>query len=296
MSIIISLIISLVAFFIRLNVKNIENEKNQKLVAQISLLIGSLTFFYFLIQVFFRFLITIPAGKVGIVELWGKVKNQPLTPGVHLVNPFAEIIEFSTRLQDLKEQVSATSKEGLNIKIDVSLQYTIQAAKSSEIYTNIGKDEKEIVISRFRSIIRQITATYDIEDIYGAKRQEIATNLRQELQQQLAPLGITVEEALLRNVILPEKIQTSIQEKLAAQQESQKLDFEIQKTKKEAERKKIEAQGIAETQKLLSGSLTEEILKLKAIEATQKLAESDNTKVIIIGGGEDKLPLILQGN
>jgi regulator of protease activity HflC (stomatin/prohibitin superfamily) len=107
-------------------------------------------------------------------------------------------------------------------------------------------------------------------------------------------LGIITEQVLLRNVVIPEKIQASIQEKLAAEQETQKLDFELEKARKEAERKKIEARGNAEAQSLLSKGLTEQVLKLKAIEATQKLAESPNSKVIIIGGGKDNMPILLQ--
>jgi regulator of protease activity HflC (stomatin/prohibitin superfamily) len=123
----------------------------------------------------------------------------------------------------------------------------------------------------------------------------VAQRLHQEVSNNLSPLGFIVEETLLRNVILPEKIQAAIQQKIESQQQSQQLDFELEKTRKESERKIIEAQGIADSQRIISQGLSEQILKLKAIEATQKLAESQNSKVIIIGGGEDKLPLILQG-
>lgn len=140
---------------------------------------------------------------------------------------------------------------------------------------------------------------------YLLQRQEIAQRLHQELSQQLNSLGFIVEESLLRKVVLPEKIQLAIQEKIEAEQASesqqfinqkkrQELEFELEKAKKEAERQKIEAQGIAESQKLISQSLTEQIIKLKAIEATQKLAESQNAKVIMIGRNQDGLPLILQ--
>lgn len=129
--------------------------------------------------------------------------------------------------------------------------------------------------------------------------------LRQELREKLSPLGFIVEEALLREIVLPKKIQEAIQAKLEAEQESerqqfitekqrQELEFESERAHKEAERKKIEAQSIADTQRLLSQSLTDKVLQLKAIEATPDLAKSPNAKVIIIGGGKDKLPLILQ--
>lgn len=149
-------------------------------------------------------------------------------------------------------------------------------------------------VSRFRSLIREITSNYESRDIYSDKRQEIANSLLEKITQELYPLGFIVESALLRDISLPRNIQEAIQEKLKAEQESQRMQFELEKARQEAERKKIEAQGIANAQKLLSQGLTEEVLKLKAIEATEKLAASPNTKVIIIGGGEDRLPLILQ--
>ncbi len=243
----------------------------------------------------FRSLVIIPAGTAGAVEIFGQVSEKPLKPGVHAINPFGKVVKFSTRLKDIKETINATSKEGLTLDLDVSLQYKIEPQKIGEIYQNIGLDEKTIVISRFRSLSRQIAARYEARAIYGEKRQEIAQLLRQQLSENLRPLGFIVEETLLRKVVLPAKIREAIQAKLAAEQESQKLDFEIEKARKQAEKNKIEARGKAEAQRLLSQGLTEEVLRLKAIEATQNLAQSNNAKVIIIGGGQDKLPLILQG-
>ncbi|MEC4891498.1 MAG: hypothetical protein SAQ54_00605 [Oscillatoria sp. PMC 1050.18] len=151
-----------------------------------------------------------------------------------------------------------------------------------------------------------MTASYSANSIYGEKRPEVAQELQKRMSESLSPLGFLVEETLLREVILPEEIQAAIQEKLTAQQESerqefinsqerQQLEFTIEKAQKEAERQKIEAQATAEAQRILSQGLTEQVLRLKAIEATQKLAESDNTKVIIIGGSEAGTPIILPG-
>jgi regulator of protease activity HflC (stomatin/prohibitin superfamily) len=305
MGFIVATITALVSFVMALNNGNIAGENNQKRVRSICLLIGTLATFAAIYQLIFRFLIIVPAGQVGVVETFGKVADKNLNPGVNWISPFSKVIEFSTRLKDVKETVSATSAEGLNLDIDVSLQYRLEPQKAVEVYKNIGINEEEILISRFRSIIRQITASYEAKDIYGYKRQEIAQRLHQELSKQLNPLGFIVEESLLRKVILPEKIQAAIQQKIEAEQESerqqfinqkkrQELEFELEKAQKEAERQKIEAQGIAEAQKLISQGLTAQILELKAIEATQKLAESQNSKVIIIGRSEDGLPLILQ--
>jgi regulator of protease activity HflC (stomatin/prohibitin superfamily) len=116
--------------------------------------------------------IVISAGKIGVVETLGKVSEKPLNPGIHLINPLAKVIKFSTRLQDIKETINTTSKEGLNIDMDVSVQYRLEPQKVKEIYENIGDDEEEIIISRFRSIVRQTTALYDLKSIYGEGRQQ----------------------------------------------------------------------------------------------------------------------------
>jgi regulator of protease activity HflC (stomatin/prohibitin superfamily) len=265
-------------------------EKTQKIVRLLALLIAIPTVLASVME-WFAF---IPAGKVGVVEVWGKVSQRPLQPGIYWKNPLGEVIEFSTRLQDIKETVEATSKEGLTFKIDVSLQYRIDPQKAGDIYQNLGTEQREIIISRFRSIIRRITANYNAQDIYSEKRQIVEQQLTQKLRENLSPLGFVVEEVLLRNLILPENLQASIQQKLQAEQENEKLDLELKKAAKEAKRKRIEAQGNADAQKILSQGLTEQVLRLKSIEATEKLAQSQNAKIIILGGNQNQLPFILQ--
>ena len=305
MKIILTAIATLTAWMIAFNKDNIGMKENRQVVQSLSVLMGILTSLLLIYQLIFRFLIIIPVGKVGVVDTFGKVSKDTLNSGINWVNPFSRVLEYSTRIKDIKETISATSVEGLNLNLDVSLQYRLEPKQAVKVYKNIGVNESEIVISRFRSIVRQITATYEAKSIYGDKRQEIVHKLHQQLSKQLNPLGFIVEETLLRKVESPEKIKAAIQEKIAASQESerqkfiiqkqrQELEFEIEKAKKEAERKKIEAQGIAEAQKLISQGLTDQILELKAIEATQKLATSSNTKLILVGRSEDGLPIILQ--
>lgn len=293
MGFIFSAIAALTSLIILITLKGREGDKTNQIIRSLALIIGLIAGLTLIIKTVLRFLIVIPAGEVGIAETLGQVSDNTLSPGVHLLNPFSDVVTFSTRLQDIKETVDTTSKEGLNFKLDVSLQYRLDPQKAGDVYQKLGENEKEILVSRFRSLIRQITANYDLQAIYGEKRPEIAQLLAQAMTQQLQPLGFIVEETLLRNIILPDNIQAAIQAKVAAEQENQKLDLEIIKTKKEGERKKVEAQGTAVAQKILSEGLTDKILKLKAIEATQKLAESQNSKIIIMGGSQDKLPLIL---
>jgi len=292
-----------VVFFIS---KSQDNTANNKFIRPIALLIGLISTALVAIQALGRFALVIPAGEVGVVETLGEVSATTLNPGIHFLNPFAEVVTFSTRIQDIKETVDSTSKEGLNFKIDVSLQYRLDPLKAGDVFKKIGdpSQEKEIIISRFRSFIRQVTANHALTEIYGEKRVLISQSLHKAMKAQLEPLGFIVEETLLRNIILPENIQAAIQAKVAVEQETQKIGLEVIKAKKESERKIVEAKGTADaqkilsrgtsdSQKILSEGLTDKIIKLKAIEATQELAKSPNSKVIIIGGGQDRLPLIL---
>jgi prohibitin 1 len=306
MSLIFSAIAALVSWLVFFISKSQDNAANNKFIRPIALLIGLISTALVAIQALGRFALVIPAGEVGVVETLGEVSATTLNPGIHFLNPFAEVVTFSTRIQDIKETVDSTSKEGLNFKIDVSLQYRLDPLKAGDVFKKIGdpSQEKEIIISRFRSFIRQVTANYALTEIYGEKRVLISQSLHKAMKAQLEPLGFIVEETLLRNIILPENIQAAIQAKVAVEQETQKIGLEVIKAKKESERKIVEAKGTADAQKILSRGtsdaqkilsegLTDKIIKLKAIEATQELAKSPNSKVIIIGGGQDRLPVIL---
>lgn len=295
MSLIFSAIIALTSWLIFFNVKSKDNPSTNKIIPPLALLIAVLSSAFLVAKTLSRFAVIIPAGEVGVRETLGKISKNTLNPGIYFVNPLAEVETYSTRIQDIKETVDSTSKEGLGFKLDVSLQYRLNPEKAGEVFQKIGKEEqqKEIIVSRFRSLIRQTTANYNLMEIYGDKRVLIAQSLAEAMIVELEPLGFIVEETLLRNIVLPENIQVAIQAKVAMEQETQKIELEVIKAKKEAERKIVEARGTADAQKILSEGLTDQIIQLKAIEATQKLAESQNTKLIIIGGGEDKLPLIL---
>ena len=292
MSFILSILATLISFAIYLNTVKIADERNRLAVRTVVFLVGVIA----AIAAILKTLAIIPPGTVGVVSLFGQVSSTPLEPGIHLLNPFAEVVYFSTRIRDIKENVDTTSQEGLNLNMDVSLEYKLSPQKAAAVYTTIGTDETEILVSRFRSTIRAITASYPASDVYSTKRQEVAQRLNQELRQQLLPLGFAVEETLLRKVQMPEKLQAAIQQKLQAEQESQQMTFVLQKERQEAERKQIEARGIADFQKIVSQGLTSQILQMRAIEATEKLAQSTNAKVVVMGGGDRGVPLILQSD
>lgn len=289
MSFIVSTIASLVSVLVFFNSHRlIDNRIAQiiiKAIAGLIALVASL-------NAISRLLIVIPAGNVGVEDFQGKVSERTLPAGIHPINPFADVIQFSTRLRDIKEEIGATSKEGLAIGIDVSIQYRLDPAKAANVYINIGVEEREIVISRFRSISREIVASYPAEAVYATKREEISLKLLEKLRSQLAPLGFIVDEALLRNVKVPETLQAAIQQRLKAEQENLQMKFVLEKEVQEAERKRIEAKGAADAQKILAEGLTPAVLQLRAIEATEKLSQSPNSKIVILGNGQNT-PLIL---
>ena len=284
MSFIVSTIASLVSLAVFFSSKRlVDNRKIQLVIKAISGSIAVLAG----INALSRLIIVIPVGNIGVEYFQGKVSNRTLPAGIYAINPFSDIVQFSTRLRDIKEEISATSKEGLALEIDISIQYRIDPAKAGNVYQNIGTDEREIVISRFRAIAREIVAGYPAEAVYSTKREEISLQLREKLRLYITPLGFVVDEALLRNVKIPETLQEAIQQRLKAEQENLQMQFILAKEKQEAERKRIEAKGKADAQKILAEGLTPAVLQLRTIEATEKLSLAPNSKLVILGNGQN---------
>lgn len=289
MSFVVSAIATLVSVLVFFSSSRfVDNRVAQLVIKIVSGLIGLLA----ALATFSRLVIVIPAGNVGVEDFQGKVGDRTIPAGLHIVNPLSRIIEFSIRLNNIKEEISATSKEGLALGIDVAVQYRIDPAQAASIYLKIGVNEQEIIISRFRSISREIIASYTAEEVYATKREEISLKLAEKLRSQLAPIGFIVDETLLRDVRIPETLQAAVQQRLKAEQENLQMKFILDKEKQEADRKRIAAQGSADAQKIIAQGLTPEVLKLREIEATEKLAQSQNSKLIILGNSQNT-PLIL---
>lgn len=239
----------------------------------------------------------IPAGTVGVVDFLGMVSDNTLKPGVNIVNPMARIYKFSIKTQEIKELMKVPSKEGLTVDLEISLLFKLTPDKANIIYKTIGPNYKEIIlIPQFRSVVRGVTAKYEAKALYTASREKLAVEIVKELESLVGPRGITVEAAPLRQIVLPNRLTQAIEEKLQAEQESQRMQFVLKKEEQEAERKRIEAKGIADFQTIVSEGINEQLLKWKGIEATEKLANSPNAKVIVIGSGKDGLPIILGGD
>jgi prohibitin 1 len=244
-----------------------------------------------------QFWTIIPAGHVGVVDFLGNVSDNTLKPGINLVNPMATVVKFDARTQELKETMNVPSKEGLTVTLEISLLYSLSFEYANRIYKTVGENYVEtILVPQFRSVVRGVTANYDAKALYTAERETLANRIETELSKLVKSRGITLEAAALRQITLPPGLTASIEEKLKADQESQRMQFVLLKESQEAERKRIEAKGIADFQDIVSKGISEQVLKWKGIEATEKLAASPNSKVVIIGSGKDGLPIILGGD
>ena len=244
-----------------------------------------------------QFWTIIPAGHVGVVDFLGNVSDNTLKPGINLVNPMATVVKFDARTQELKETMNVPSKEGLTVTLEISLLYSLSFEYANRIYKTVGENYVEtILVPQFRSVVRGVTANYDAKALYTAERETLANRIETELSKLVKSRGITLEAAALRQITLPPGLTASIEEKLKADQESQRMQFVLLKESQEAERKRIEAKGIADFQDIVSKGISEQVLKWKGIEATEKLAASPNSKVVIIDSGKDGLPIILGGD
>jgi regulator of protease activity HflC (stomatin/prohibitin superfamily) len=239
----------------------------------------------------------VPAGHVGVVDLFGKVRSEALPSGLHLVNPLANVHRMSVQTSEVKETMDTPSSEGLIVHLDVSILYHLDASKAPEVYRTIGRDYESVLVKpNVRSAVREVTSSYEAKALYSPEREKMSAEINQHIVAAIQPRGVAVERMLLRDVALPPRVQQAIQEKLSAEQEAARMQFVLQKEKQEAERKKIEAEGISNFQKIVTEGINENLLKWKGIEATKELALSSNAKVVVIGAGKEGLPLILGGD
>ena len=237
----------------------------------------------------------IPAGHVGVVDFFGVVSDRVLPAGVNVVNPLARVIKMSIQTKEHKESMQVLSREGLSIGLEVSALYRLNPDSAAQVYKTIvgGDYENVVLIPQFRSISRSVTASFQASALYSTEREQLSISILQELASVVAIRGILIESTPLRNVGLPPQLTDAIETKQRADQESQRMEFVLTKERQEADRKRIEAQGIADFQRIVAAGISEQLLRWKGIEATEKLANSPNTKVIIVGAGKDGLPIIM---
>jgi regulator of protease activity HflC (stomatin/prohibitin superfamily) len=210
--------------------------------------------------------------------------------------PWNNMIVYKTQVQERLETLSVLSSDGASIRVEVSILFRPMVTKIDSLQVEIGTEYyDQLIMPTIRSIARAVAGQFKPEEIYSTKREEVANEIKQGLINDMAQRWIEVQNVLVRDVQIPAKISEAINFKLTADQEAQKMQFTIEKEKLEAERKRIEAKGISDFQQIVSAGITPSLLKWKGIEATLKIAESENTKVIIIGNEAGSLPVILGG-
>lgn len=247
-----------------------------------------------LVILLFASVARVDSGHVGVLTLFGRVTGEVLPEGIHLINPFKANNELSVRTQEVKESASVPSSEGLVMNLDTSLIYHLNAGKAAEVFRSLGPNYVSVLVEpNLRAAIREATASHTANALYTGEREMVAKQVNEQLRSQLTPRGIEVENVLLRDIQLPQTLKASIETKQQAEQEALAMSFRLQRERQEAERKRIEAQGVRDFQQIVAQGITPSLLEWKGIEATETLAKSANSKVVVIGNNKNGLPLIL---
>ncbi|MBK7092201.1 MAG: prohibitin family protein [bacterium] len=208
--------------------------------------------------------------------------------------PWNTIYTYKIQTQEAKESLKLLTADGATVVLDVSVWYRPVIDKLDSLQITIGPNYFEVVVApALRGESRSIAGKFTPEELYSTKRDEIAGQMLAAVKEKLKDKYIEFESILIRDVTLPQRISDAINEKLASQQEAQRMEFILQREQQEAERKRIEAQGIADFQKIVSAGINDKLLEWKGIETTEKLAQSPNAKIVIIGNSKNGLPLIL---
>jgi regulator of protease activity HflC (stomatin/prohibitin superfamily) len=240
----------------------------------------------------------VDAGEVGVQKLFGKVDNNVLGSGLSFVNPLVTISEINVKTQEYtmsaihsegKQQgddaIRVLTSDGLEVTLDLTVLYHVNTMDAPRIVQEIGEDYERVIVRPItRTKIRDNAVAYSAVDLYSIKREEFQTRIFKDIDAIFKGRGLVLEQLLIRNIALPESVKAAIEEKINAEQASQKMQYTLQKEKQEADRKRIEAQGIADYQRILSQGLSDKMLQYEQIKAQKELSLSPNTKVVIMNG------------
>ena len=238
----------------------------------------------------------VDVGSIGVKTLFGKLMKEPIDPGLHWVNPLVSVGLVDVRSNTINYlNLPTLTSEGLTVEVDVAVTFRVNKTMAVELYSTVGRDWQSILLHpQVRATIRGAVAGFTSKELYDSEaRQSVATMLYEKIKTDMSPRGVVIESVPLRAIHLPTRVRESIENKLRMEQENERMQFVLQKERAEAERKAIEGRGIAEFQRIVSEGISENLLKWKGIETTRDIAESQNSKVIIIGAGSgDGLPII----
>lgn len=243
--------------------------------------------------------LTIDSGERGVLFRrfgGGLDKENIYPPGFHMVAPWNSMYVYDVREQQLEEEMEVMSSNGLNIRVDITFRIHSDYGKIGDLHETFGRDYIErLVRPELRSSVREVIGQFTPEELYSTKRDQVQRLIQDDLMATLAANYVVLKATLIRDIELPEKVRTAIEDKLEAEQAALKYEFILEQERREAERRIIEAEAKAKSNEILTASLSDKILRDKGIEATLELAKSPNSKVIVVGGEGDGLPLILGG-
>lgn len=254
--------------------------------------------------------VQIGVGQVGVQTLFGQVQPRVLQPGLSVVNPLVDVTHFDTRTQNYTmsaqhsegqqagdDAIRVLSADGLEVVIDLTVLYHVVPTQAPRILSTIGEDyQDKIVRAISRTRIRDNAVYYDAVALYSTRREEFQTRILTSIEKDFRANGLQLDQLLIRNIQLPQSVKTSIESKISAEQEAQKMQFVVQKERQEADRKRVEAQGIADYQRIINTQLSDKLLQYETIKANQAIATSPNAKVIIMGQSRGAGPQLLLGD
>lgn len=231
-------------------------------------------------------------GEVGVKRKLGKISPTPLMAGPRAFNPFiTRIITVPTRTINLEVNLELPSKEGLNVNAEISILYHVNGNRATEIIENVGPGyERVLILPIFRAAAADVSAKFMAKDMHTGNRLAIEDSIKNLMVKQLVERGIVIESVLMKSIRLPNNLYRAVEEKLQAEQEAQRMQFILDREKQEAERRRIEAQGISDANRIITQGLTKEVIQFKSIQAFEKLSSSPGVKVIITDG---KTPFLI---
>jgi regulator of protease activity HflC (stomatin/prohibitin superfamily) len=249
--------------------------------------------------------VQIDAGEVGVQTLYGKVQNDVLTSGLHLINPLLAVTKMDVKTQNYTmsavhdegsktgdDAIRVLTSDGLEVVIDLTVLYRVLPTDAPSIMRETGLDYTDKIVRPLaRTRIRDNAVYYDAVSLYSVKRDEFQRRIFEAITSEFQKRGLMLEQLLIRNITLPQAVKTSIEQKMTAEQDAQKMQYVLQKEQQEAQRKRVEAQGIADYQRIISESLTDRQLQYEYIKAQLEIAKSPNAKVIIMGKGSTPVML-----
>ena len=240
---------------------------------------------------------TVDSGRGAVLwKFFGGTQDQVYGEGVHLIAPWNRFTRYDIRTQDEKEVLHVLTNNGLSVNLETSIRFHPAREELARLHQEIGPNFFDVIIAPVvRSEARKVGGRYSPEEIYSSKREVVEHEILEEARAAMQGKHVELEAILIRDVDLPENIKRAISEKLEEEQKALKMQFTLNRERQEAERKRIEAQGIADFQRIVATGISDELLRWKGIEATEKLSMSSNAKVVVIGSGVDGLPLILGG-